>query len=72
MSTDTGSKSPPFRLPLWLGACLFGAIALYLLWGEHKAHIVGALPYLLLLSCPLIHVFMHRGHGHGPHRGDRS
>ncbi|WP_447274122.1 DUF2933 domain-containing protein [Burkholderia sola] len=22
------------------------------------------LPYLLLLSCPLMHLFMHHGHGH--------
>ena len=26
---------------------------------------MGSLPYLLLLACPLIHVFMHRGHDHG-------
>jgi hypothetical protein len=25
------------------------------------------LPFLLLLACPLMHVFMHHGrHGHGP------
>jgi len=52
-------------IPLWLGACLFLAIALFLLWEEHRAHILGVLPYLLLLACPFIHLFMHRGHGHG-------
>jgi hypothetical protein len=30
---------------------------------EHWNHVVGAWPYLLLLLCPLMHVFMHRGHG---------
>jgi hypothetical protein len=25
------------------------------------------LPYLLFLSCPLMHLFMHHGHGHQHH-----
>lgn len=25
----------------------------------------GGLPYLLLLACPLIQIFMHGSHGHG-------
>ena len=65
MTAPGQSASPPFRIPVWLGACLFSAIALYFLWDEHKVHILSALPYLLLASCPLIHLFMHRGHGHG-------
>lgn len=36
----------------------------YFLYAEHRAHVVQYLPYLLLLACPLMHVFMHRGHGH--------
>ena len=35
---------------------------LYLLT-EHTAHVFGVLSYLLLLSCPLMHLFMHQGHG---------
>ena len=35
----------------------------FFLWTEHKAHLMGALPYLILLLCPLMHFFMHRGHG---------
>jgi hypothetical protein len=23
------------------------------------------LPWLLILACPLMHLFMHHGHGHG-------
>jgi len=62
-----------FRIPLWLGFCAFAAIALFFLWEEHRAHILGALPYLLVLACPLIHFFMHRGHGvnHGNHPTSR-
>ena len=68
----------PFRIPLWLGFCVFLAIALFFLWEEHSAHILGALPYVFLLICPLMHYFMHRGHGSdhkghgGPTKGERG
>ena len=43
----------------------FAAIAGFFLWEEHTAHILGVLPYALLLLCPLMHLF-HGGHGdHG-------
>lgn len=29
---------------------------------EHWQHLSGALPYLLLLACPLMHLFGHHGH----------
>ena len=46
----------------------FLAIAVFFLFSEHRAHLMGALPFLLLLACPLMHLFMHRGHGdHGGH-----
>ena len=44
---------------------VFAAIAAFYLWTEHRAHLLGALPFLLLLACPLMHLFMHGGHGHG-------
>jgi hypothetical protein len=44
----------------------FLAIAAFFLWEEHKAHLLGALPYVLLLLCPLLHLFHGR---HGGHRG---
>jgi hypothetical protein len=62
--------------PLWRtrgGIVLLGflAVAGFYLVTEHTAHVLGALPFLLLLSCPLMHLFMH--HGHGGHEGhDRA
>jgi hypothetical protein len=45
----------------------FLAVAAFFLWTEHRAHLLGALPYLILLACPLMHVFHHGGHGHDHH-----
>jgi hypothetical protein len=41
----------------------FLAIALFFLLSEHRAHLLGILPYLLLFACPLMHLFHHHGHG---------
>ena len=42
----------------------FLIIAGALLFTEHRAHVLGLLIWLPLLACPLMHVFMHGGHGH--------
>lgn len=45
------------------------ALAFWLL-RDHWRHDLGYLgyaPYVLFLACPLMHLFMHRGHGHGDH-----
>ena len=34
---------------------------------DHRVHVIGALPYLLLLACPLMHLFMMHGHGGDAH-----
>ena len=52
----------------WIGLTAFLIVAAFFLWTEHRAHLLGVLPYLIFLACPLIHLFMHRGHGgHGDH-----
>ncbi len=54
------------RTPLgWALALAIAAIGTYLLV-THTGHILTALPFLLLMACPLMHVFMHGGHGHNP------
>ena len=48
----------------------FAAIGAFLLIVEHRAHVFPYLPWLLLAACPLMHLFMHGGHGrHGAHHG---
>lgn len=59
----------------WIAFAGFAAIVIVLLGTEHRAHVLGALPYLLLLACPFMHLFMHRGHGehdHDHHRDGRT
>jgi hypothetical protein len=50
-----------------LGFIGFAIVASALLFTEHRAHVLGLLIWLPLLACPLMHLFMH--HGHGGHRG---
>lgn len=61
----TGNNQPGIRnLIPWI----FLGIILFFLLSEHRAHVFGILPYLLLLACPLMHIFMHRGHDEHGHR----
>lgn len=38
--------------------CLIAAAVAFYLLKDHREHFLGWLPYLLLLACPLMHVFM--------------
>jgi len=64
-----------FNIGKWLrsrtGLALlaFLSIAGFFIVTEHTAHLFGVLPYLLLLLCPLLHLFMHGGHDH---HGDQA
>jgi hypothetical protein len=54
-----------FGSKMGLASCLLlAALGVYLLW-THTGHVLSALPYLILLACPLMHVF---GHRHGDHK----
>lgn len=47
-------------------------ISLFYLAREHYGHISQLLPYLILLLCPLMHLFGHHHGGHHQHRdGER-
>jgi hypothetical protein len=57
-----------WKTPLGWAFLGFAAVAAFFLVTEHTAHVFGVLPWLLILACPLMHIFMHRGHG-GHDRG---
>ena len=59
------------RLARW-AIWILGAAALLYLIIEHRPHLFGWLPYLILLACPLMHFFMHRRHRHRHGASDRN
>lgn len=66
--SGSGAKMTPKAKWVLIG---FVGIAAFLLIVEHRTHVFGWLSsygiWLLLLACPLMHFFMHGGHGHGGH-----
>lgn len=65
---EPGQKVSWWKTSAGMVAICFFIIAGYFLIREHGAHIGGNWIWLILLLCPLMHVFMHGGHGgHGGH-----
>ena len=69
MNNDHHHEQPPRRSSSrsWIVFAVLAAVGAFFLLSEHRAHLFGALPYLLLALCPLMHLF----HGHGHHGGHR-
>ena len=62
-SHEDHSRGGGYRRWVFWGFLL---IAGYFLIAEHRAHVFQFLPVVLLLACPLLHMF-HRHGGHGGH-----
>ncbi|MEX1670251.1 DUF2933 domain-containing protein [Zhongshania guokunii] len=61
----TTQKTSFWFTPKGLAAMgLIGAASYFLLM-EHRQHVWQYLPFLIILACPFMHIFMHGGHGHG-------
>jgi len=58
-----------WRSPLGIFMLVAGALGTYYLLTEHLTHVTQAIPYLVLLACPLMHLFGHHHGGHGGHGG---
>lgn len=56
------------NITMWL----FLVFIAYFLITEHWAHVVPYLPWLILLACPFMHLFMHGGHGKNTGHGDHG
>ena len=60
---DTNAQHSQGNTVYWTALLVFLAVAGFFLWTEHRAHVLGVLPYLIFLLCPAMH-FLHRGHHH--------
>lgn len=49
----------------WTAALMVAAIAVFFVAREHWQHLLGYWSYLLLLACPILHLFHRHGHGQG-------
>ncbi len=69
---DQQHARPSFwKSPFGVLATLVAIAASVYLYLVHKDHVLALLPYAFLAACPLMHMFMHRGHGgRGHSHGD--
>ena len=67
-AASRGASGP--RRPVKTALLMVALVGGFYLLREHWDHVVGNWVYLLLLACPLMHLF----HGHGGHggHGDRG
>jgi len=56
-----------WKTPFGVVSTVVAVIASVYLWVAHRDHVLALLPFAFLAACPLMHVFMHRGHRHGGH-----
>ena len=61
---DTEHREQSF-LTSRAGIVLLGFLVItgFLLFTEHRVHVLGLLIYVPLMLCPLMHLFTHHGHG---------
>ena len=65
---DQQHARPSFwKTPFGIVATFVAVAASVYLYVAHKDHVLALLPFAFLAACPLMHIFMHRGHGHGGH-----
>ena len=63
-----------FSRKTWIVMAVVGVFGLIFLLRTHTSHVLSVIPYLILLLCPFMHIFMHKNHGnkndHGHHQED--
>lgn len=72
MSEETRHDESAWRPRVKFVFLAFAVIGAFFLLAEHRAHVLPWLPWLFLAACPLMHVFMHHGHGSHDHHGGRD
>jgi hypothetical protein len=57
--------NPHLKAVLQMTALAAASALAFWLLTAHWGHVLGLLPFALFFTCPLMHLFMHHGHGHG-------
>lgn len=65
-------EQPWWKTPFGIACIFFFVVAGYFLFMEHRAHIGDNWIWLILLACPLMHIFHHGGHGGHSHSDDQG
>ena len=69
----TNDQPPYWKSRSGIALIMLALVVAFYLLREHWAHVLGNWPYLLLLLCPLMHLFGHGGHGrHGHNDMDQA
>ena len=63
MERTNESVRNTFSRKTWWIIFAIGLVGLVFLLRDHTSHIFSILPFLILLACPMMHLFMHKGHG---------
>lgn len=68
LAMNQPQSRPAFcKTPFGVIATLLAVAASVYLYLAHKDQVLAPLPFAFFAACPLMHVFMHRGHGKGGH-----
>lgn len=71
VTESRANGAPSGRRPVTIALLMIVLIVAFYLLREHWGHVSGLWPYLLLLACPLMHLFHGHG-GHAPHESHGS
>lgn len=59
---STNKNSSLFSRQTWVIIAVIGVVGLVFLLRDHTSHVLSLIPYLILLACPFMHLFMHKHH----------
>lgn len=71
MPLPANEQTPSWNCIHWAVWCLLG-IGVALVVIDRWVPVLGVMPYLVLLACPLMQLFMHSNHGNTRHGDDNK
>ena len=74
METTESEKPNKSRLStcILIALLVIAVVVGALIYAGYSTQLLNILPFVVLLACPLMHVFMHRRHRHGDGSGEKQ